>query len=251
MRTPIACFLAGCNPSTDDGDGPAGSASLPTTEDSGPTPGTPDDTLPTAPTLPGFGEPGCAAYSGAGQPAGTTLTFEVPPDAGFTGGWTAVTTLFDGELYVFENHATYEYPYGTVTTFGEYAFRCDAVGVWALTGVYESRNDVGDLTYASDVVYDPPALVFPVGLDIGSTWEVDYVGHGTDSFGYATFDNTVRYEIVEEVALDLPIGSMNVAAIDQTAVDFPDTTVRQWFDRALGFVAASHGELASFEAPAP
>jgi hypothetical protein len=184
-----------------------------------------------------------------------------PAYAGLTGSsWTwegtsyyslretmSVTTLTDETLEV-HGEATITSNGATNLSTVEARYRCDAHGLWMVdsNGDGVTTLPTGETQlFRGLTIYDPPPLIVPAGLTVGSTWDTRYAGLRSDGASYGDFDYTIHNEVVAADTVTVPAGEFATLHVVKTH-DGGDPG-NEWWDATAGLVKGDFIELVDYQ----
>ena len=188
----------------------------------------------------------CSAWTGI-QGVGTTWAYDFA-DEGLAGtvdneitAYDTGTGLASAESYSMLVSADYTITSNTTTD-----YRCDDEGFWMLAQYTEYAMDYDGTVYDgwTDSSYDPPALLIPSELAVGTSWTTSYVGTTETSVSEpAPFESSVQQQVVEERAVTVPAGSYDTLYVEFTG----DGEGFSYIASGVGQVKSNVTELTSYQ----
>ncbi|MFH1470071.1 MAG: hypothetical protein ABIO70_37145 [Pseudomonadota bacterium] len=105
----------------------------------------------------------------------------------------------------------------TSTTTTEYL--CDGDGYWITHQYteYSMQMSGQDFDGWTEMTYDPPALLMPADMEVGTTWTTAYVGTTETSIsGASDFSSTVQQEVTGAEQVTVPAGTWDTLLVEFT-----------------------------------
>lgn len=187
----------------------------------------------------------CGAYMGQ---VGSTLTYTFTETSQMTGTTVVTFTSLDagtGEA-VFDSTSNITTAQSTSTTTTVQNARCQPDGVHAVSITTDYSVTAGGqmFTGSTDTTYDPPFLLLPADVAVGSDWDMSTAGTTTDSnSGTSTFSISQTASATGMESVTVPAGTYTSLAITYT----PSTgdPFHAWIASGVGTVKTDSTELSS------
>ena len=189
----------------------------------------------------------CPDYFGY-HPTDAAFTYDYKTDFGLSGTITRQLEAVDGAEVRVREHELSTWRGGDTESHSRlWTYQCDGVGVSLV-----SMESSGESTYDGEAIpqtyelrYDPPALLIPADLAVGSEWSTVYKGTETYNGERMRVDDRYDWVAVEETTVTVPAGEFAVLFVDGEG-NGEDLTGDLWLERSVGLVRSQYERLASY-----
>lgn len=188
------------------------------------------------------GEGAATCDSWTGYVDGRQWTYAYPKSSSSDGGWTSTVTV-DAGAVTLTQVGDQDNSQAQVHTEANYGYRCDADGLWLLTGDTTTTSVVDGVETQSWIqgTWDSEGPVQPPRLTMGDTWAWGYTYTYTSSDGDGGYEGDVDYRAEVEEEIEVPAGTYAAMRVFQSADQ--GASGRSWFADGVGLVATDTVEL--------